>query len=54
MVEISIERYAQLVRAEQVAEQLVELIKEKHQHYSNIERAEINMLHQLFCAGEEE
>ena len=54
MVEISIERFEQLIRAEQVANQLTELIDTQYHGYRNLDRADIVMLHQLYCAGDEE
>ena len=54
MVEISMERLAQLIRAEQVANQLTELIDTTYHGYRNLDREDIAMLHQLYCAGDEE
>lgn len=53
MVEITLERYDELIRAEQVANQLKLLIDTKYHKYGTIEREEIRILHQMCCEVEE-
>ena len=47
-MEIGIERYTQLIRAEQDANCLKALIAEKFENYGMIDREDLKMLYHLF------
>ena len=55
-ITISADRYVELIRAEQTAKMMLEVIKEKNDHYCGIDHKEIKLMHTLFCGyvGEEE
>jgi hypothetical protein len=54
MIEITQERYEELILAEQVAKQLKELIAVKYDTYGHIDREDIALLCTLFCKGDSE
>lgn len=53
-VTISVERFQQLIRAEQDANQLKALIAEKTEHYQTIDRDDLKLLYTIYCKKEEE
>jgi hypothetical protein len=53
-VTISIERFQQLIRAEQVANQLTAMIEDKEKHYGQIDHEDIRLLHLLLTGGDSE
>jgi hypothetical protein len=55
-ITITAERHIELLRAEATAQMLLEVIKEKNEHYCGIDHKEIKLMHTLFCGyvGEEE
>lgn len=53
-VAITVERYNQLIRAEQDANQLKKLIAEKHESYDTIDRADIELLYTIYVGKKEE
>ena len=53
-MEISIERYTQLIRAEHDANQIKTLLKQKLDTYGVIDREDLRLLVQLYCGEGEE
>lgn len=55
-ITIPAKRYVELIRAEQTAQMLLDIIKEKKEHFCGIDHKEIKLMHTLFCGyvGEEE
>jgi hypothetical protein len=55
-ITIPAKRYVELIRAEQTALMLLDVIKEKNEHYCGIDHNEIKLLNTLFYGyvGEEE
>ena len=54
IVSISVERFEQLVRAEQDANNLKKLIAEKFERYSDIDRSLICLLYAIYFGNEED
>lgn len=53
-ITILADRLVELLRAEKTAQMLLEVIKEKKEHYCGIDSHEVRLLHTLFCGYEEE
>ena len=53
-VTITVERYNQLIRAEQDANQLKMLISEKHEKYDTLDWAEMQLLYKIYVGKKED
>lgn len=53
-VTISIERFQQLIRAEQDANQLKSLIADIYENYEVLDRAKLDLLNKLYFGNKEE
>ena len=53
-VTISVERYDQLIRAEEDANQLKALIADTYENYETIDRAKLALLNKLYFRNKEE
>lgn len=55
-ITIPAERYVDLLRAEQTAKMLLDVIKERNENYCGIDYNEVKLLKTIFCGyvGEEE
>lgn len=54
MVEISEKRYSELIRAEHVADQMKELVRERVDHYQGLSHAEIRLIKTIWFGYEKE
>lgn len=53
-ITISVERFQQLIRAEQDANNLKALIMDRYDNYGDIERTDLRLLRTLYCGVKEE
>lgn len=55
-ITIPADKYVELLRAEHTAQMLLEVIKDRTEHYCGIDHNEVRLLHTLLCGyvGEEE
>ena len=53
-ITISVERFQQLIRAEQDANQMKTLLADKVENYGNFSRDEMKLLYTMYCNKKEE
>lgn len=53
-IEIGLERFQQLIRAEQDANQLKALIEDAYKNYETLDRAKLSLLHKLYFGNKED